>query len=51
MPINIYSLFSISDIKNYMIGKLSIKVSKFYKTKASTLFNAEYLRLEILIRC
>ena len=46
MPINIYILFSIS-----MIGKLSIKVSKFYKTKASTLFTAEYLRLEILIRC
>ena len=48
MPYNIYIPFSTSDIRNYMIGKLSIKDSKVFKTKerAPILITAECFRLE-----
>ena len=48
MPYNIYIPFSTSDIRNYIIGKISIKDSKVFKTKerAPILITAECFRLE-----
>ena len=48
MPYNIYIPFATSDIRNYIIGKISIKDSKVFKTKerAPILITAECFRLE-----